>query len=81
MMVLNKKDKDYKKIVGKVDTLLKTVKELIKDPVFNTNIHGEQELSLDQTIELFTAIRDQFDPVLTTTNNSPEFLAGISDAS
>jgi len=81
MMVLNKKDKDYKKIVDKVDTLLKTVKELIKDPVFNTNIHGEQELSLDQTIELFTAIRDQFDPVLNATNNSPEFLAGISDAS
>ena len=47
-------------ILKKLDGLLKTIDGLREDPLFIDTIHGEQELSLDQTIELFNGIRSHF---------------------
>ena len=56
-MIMKLKEKtDVKKhhanILRKVDTVLKHIDDLREDPLFIEKIHGEQELSLDQTIEL-----------------------------
>ena len=47
----------HKEVVKKLDTVLKTVEGLQEDPLFIANIHGEQELNLDQAIELFKGIK------------------------
>ena len=44
----------------KIDSVLKHIDDLREDPLFIDKIHGEQELSLDQTIELLVGIRDHF---------------------
>ena len=44
--------KHHANILRKVDTVLKHIDDLREDPLFIDKIHGEQELSLDQTIEL-----------------------------
>ena len=45
--------------------------------MFIDSIHGEQELSLDQTIELFNGIRSHFLPP----NAPPELAAGFETSS
>ena len=52
--------KHHANILRKVDTVLKHIDDLREDPLFIEKIHGEQELSLDQTIELLVAIRTHF---------------------
>ena len=52
--------KQHASILKKVDTVLKHIDDLREDPLFIEKIHGEQELSLDQTIELLTGIRTHF---------------------
>ncbi len=52
--------KQHASILRKVDTVLKHIDDLREDPLFIEKIHGEQELSLDQTIELLTGIRTHF---------------------
>tara|TARA_X000000950_G_scaffold204575_1_gene246228 strand:- start:6665 stop:6916 length:252 start_codon:yes stop_codon:yes gene_type:complete len=47
-------------ILRKIDSVLKNIDDLREDPLFIDNIHGEQELSLDQTIELLCGIRTHF---------------------
>ena len=64
-MIMKLKEKtDVKKhhsnILRKVDTVLKHIDDLREDPLFIEKIHGEQELSLDQTIELLVGIRTHF---------------------
>ncbi len=64
-MIMKLKEKtDIKKqhavILKKVDSLLKNIDDLREDPLFIDKIHGEQELSLDQTIELLCGIRTHF---------------------
>ena len=56
------KAKHYEEIVNTVDSMLRDIDELMEDPLFIDNIHGEQELSLDQAVELFNNIRVQFLP-------------------
>ena len=56
------KESHYEKIVEIVDSMLRDIDELMEDPLFINNIHGEQELSLDQAIELLSNIRVQFLP-------------------
>ena len=58
------KVKHYEKIVETVDSMLRDIDELMEDPLFINNIHGEQELSLDQAVDLFTGIRSQFVPLI-----------------
>ena len=43
-----------------IDYVLKHIDDLREDPLFIEKIHGEQELSLDQTIELLCGIRTHF---------------------
>ena len=64
-MIMKLKEKtDVKKhhanILRKVDTVLKHIDDVREDPLFIEQIHGEQELSLDQTIELLVGIRTKF---------------------
>tara|TARA_B100001250_G_scaffold43077_1_gene33994 strand:- start:72 stop:323 length:252 start_codon:yes stop_codon:yes gene_type:complete len=56
------KESHYEKIVETIDSMLRDIDELMEDPLFINNIHGEQELSLDQAIELLSNIRVQFLP-------------------
>ena len=71
------KESHYEKIVDMVDSMLRDIDELMEDPLFINNIHGEQELSLDQTIELLSNIRVQFLP----DPKAPEFPLGHEAAS
>ena len=71
------KAKHYEEIVNTVDSMLRDIDELMEDPLFINNIHGEQELSLDQTIELLSNIRVQFLP----DPKAPEFPLGHEAAS
>tara|TARA_R100000149_G_scaffold45475_1_gene18216 strand:- start:172 stop:447 length:276 start_codon:yes stop_codon:yes gene_type:complete len=64
--------KHYASVLKKLDSVLKTIDGLREDPLFIDNIHGEQELNLDQTIELFNGIRAHFVPV----NNPKELDPG-----
>ena len=56
------KESHYAQIVETVDSMLRDIDELMEDPLFINNIHGEQELSLDQSVELLSNIRVQFLP-------------------
>ena len=69
----------YKEIIKKLDTVLKTIEDLLEDPLFIANIHGEQELNLDQSIELFKGIKVQFEPEPQVKENSPEYEAASFD--
>ena len=55
-------DVRFQSIMDKIDLVMTTIEDLIEDPVFMDNIHGEQELSLDLTLELFETIASQLDP-------------------
>ena len=52
--------KHHASILKKLDSVLPTIDGLREDPMFIDSIHGEQELSLDQTIELLVGIRTKF---------------------
>ena len=52
--------KHHSNILRKIDIVLKHIDDLREDPLFIEQIHGEQELSLDQTIELLVGIRTKF---------------------
>ena len=55
-------DVRFQNIMDKLDLIMTSIEDLIEDSVFMDNIHGEQELSLDLTLELFETIASQFDP-------------------
>lgn len=71
----------YKGILKKVDEVLKTIEDLQEDPLFIDKIHGEQELSLDQSLELFSGIRVHFAPDPKVIEVTPEQEAASFDAS
>ena len=75
------KESHYEKIVETVDSMLRDIDELMEDPLFINNIHGEQELSLDQTIELLSNIRVQFLPDPKVPAFSPAHESGSIDVS
>ena len=75
------KESHYVKIVETVDSMLRDIDELMEDPLFINNIHGEQELSLDQTIELLNNIRVQFLPNPKAPDFSPAHESGSIDVS
>ena len=54
-------EKRYKHIVNVLGSALTFVEELIEDPIFISNIHGEQEVALDQFADLLSDLIDQFD--------------------
>ena len=65
--------KHHASILKKLDGVLSTIDGLREDPIFIDGIHGEQELSLDQTIELFNGIRSHFLPPNASTRISSRF--------
>ena len=73
--------KHYQSIVKKLALILVNVDDLLEDPLFIDNIHGEQDLSLDQTVDLFTAIKTQFTPLNPEPTISPIHEAGDIDVS
>ena len=75
------KAKHYEKIVNTLDSMLRDIDELMEDPLFINNIHGEQELSLDQAIELLSNIRVQFLPDPKVPVFSPAHESGSIDVS
>jgi hypothetical protein len=75
------KESHYEKIVETVDSMLRDIDELMEDPLFINNIHGEQELSLDQAIELLSNIRVQFLPDIKAPAFSPAHESGSIDVS
>ena len=75
------KESHYAKIVDTVDSMLRDIDELMEDPLFINNIHGEQELSLDQAIELLNNIRVQFLPNPKAPAFSPAHESGSIDVS
>ena len=75
------KESHYEKIVETVDSMLRDIDELMEDPLLINNIHGEQELSLDQAIELLSNIRVQFLPDVKAPAFSPAHESGSIDVS
>ena len=73
--------KHHKGVVKRLDSILKDVEILMEDPLFIDGIHGEQELSLDQALELIKAIKDQFKPLNPEPEERPLHEAGVSDVS
>ena len=73
--------KHHKSVVTTLDSILKDIEMLLEDPLFIDGIHGEQELSLDQSLELLRAMRDQFKPLNPEPENQPLHEAGVSDVS
>jgi len=63
----------HKGVVKQLDEVLTVIKNLQEDPLFISNIHGEQELSLDQTIELLKGIRVLFIKEAEKEEISPSF--------
>jgi len=75
------KDNHYGKIVLTLESMLRDISDLMEDPLFVDNIHGEQELSLDQTVELLSGIRSNFLPLNVKTEISPAHESGMIDVS
>ena len=71
--------KHYKLVVQNLENILKNIDTLREDPLFIDNIHGEQELGLDQAIEMLTAIKNQFIPLNVTPELSPVHESGMID--
>mgnify|MGYP003113977768 CR=1 FL=1 len=85
MIMAIKEKTDIKKhhatILKKLDGIMKTIDGLREDPLFINQIHGEQELNLDQSIELFNGIRSKFIPPDAPPELSPGYETNSFDVS
>ena len=75
------KAKHHQAVVKKLVSIINNVEILQEDPIFIDGIHGEQELSLDQALELLKAIKEQFIPLKAEPKFRPEFESAVSDVS
>ncbi len=73
--------KHHKNVVKTLESILKNIEMLQEDPIFIDGIHGEQELSIDQALELLKAIKEQFIPLKPEPEERPVHEAGVSDVS
>ena len=73
--------KQHQSVVKKLTSILNNLEILQEDPIFIDGIHGEQELSLDQSLELLKAIKEQFIPLKAEPEFRPEFESTVSDVS
>jgi hypothetical protein len=69
-----------KQISQSLNAVYDTLDELMEDPLFIDNIHGEQELGLDQTMELLDSIMVHFEPEVPTVQADPVFERESYDA-
>ena len=65
----------------KVDSILQTIEGLMENPLFIDGIHGEQELSLDLAVDLFTSIKAGFIPLSQAPKMTVAHEAGTIDVS
>tara|TARA_Y100001963_G_scaffold15289_1_gene19025 strand:+ start:151 stop:402 length:252 start_codon:yes stop_codon:yes gene_type:complete len=75
------KVKHHQAVVKKLVSIINNIEILQEDPIFIDGIHGEQELSLDQALELLKAIKEQFIPLKAEPKFRPEFESAVSDVS
>ena len=75
------KVKSHQAVVKKLISIINNVEILQEDPIFIDGIHGKQELSLDQSLELLKAIKEQFTPLKAEPEFRPEFESAVSDVS
>jgi len=55
-------EKRFKEIVEKLTLVITVIDDLLEDPLFLDNIHGEQEVSLDWTMEMLDGLKAKFEP-------------------
>lgn len=55
-------EKHFEKIADRLDQVITILDDLLEDPIFLDNIHGEQELSLDLALEVLDGIAVKFEP-------------------
>jgi len=55
-------DQSYQRICHHLGSVLTYLDELMENPIFITNIHGEQEIAIEQAAELFETLIDRFSP-------------------
>ena len=64
-------DKRLQAINEKVHAVINLLDDLLEDPLFLDNIHGEQELSLDLALEMLDRIATQFEPQVVVETKYP----------
>ena len=52
----------FQAIREKINSIVETLDDLLEDPIFLDTIHGEEELSLDLTLETLDGIATKFEP-------------------
>lgn len=52
----------YKHIAQHLGSILVYMEDLMEDPIFIDNIHGEQDIAFDQAADLISDLIDQFEP-------------------
>lgn len=55
-------EKRFETILEKINSIVNTLDDLLEDAVFLDTINGEQELSLDLTLEILDGIAAKFEP-------------------
>lgn len=70
----------YPAIAQTLQGVITTLAELIEDPIFLDNIHGEEEMNLDRMLELLDSILVHFTPVQEQPAFNPSFDAESFDA-
>lgn len=73
-------EKRHQDILTKLESIVNTLDDLLEDPLFLDNIHGEQELSLDLALETLEGVIARFTPAPAQPLYSPQFEADSFDA-
>ena len=73
-------DEHFHQVLSLLRGIINTIDELFENPVFINNIEGEQELSLDRSLELFEALAEQFEPAAEPVPFEPRLLDESFDA-
>lgn len=73
-------EKHFERIVEKLDQVITILDDLMEDPIFLDNIHGEQEMSLDLALEVLDGIAAKFEPDLPTEIPGPIVVDDSYDA-
>ena len=70
-------DQQLKEILDKLDVIIVTLEDLMENPIFLDNIHGEQEMSLDLALELLDSIAARFEPA---EESAPQYPLTVDDS-
>ena len=73
-------EKRFEQIYQALQSVHSTLDDLMEDPIFIDNIHGEDELGLDQSMELLETIMSHFAYQPPAVEVSPQFELESYDA-